>query len=138
MKCRVFKKLDGHLIVTIFVEKNRLKKETDQELMDRQTLKLKHKDLPFVDLNFSALPSREFRDRWIMNADNTGVTIDSGLETRIEAIKKEESIIEIELDKPSPDLIIIKKSEIEIKKLKKSNWLARDKTTKEIKTSILV
>jgi hypothetical protein len=135
MKCRIFKKLNGHLIITVFSEKNRLEEETDQELMDRQTLKLKHKDLPFVDLNHSALPSREFRDRWVMNADNTGVIIDSSLETRIEAIKIEESVIEIELNKPSPDLIIIKKSEIEIKKLTKSNWIARDKITKEIKTS---
>lgn len=146
MECRVFEQPDGHLIITLFPEKARritsvlsgtVTFETDQELMDRCTEKMNHKNLPYVDVDPKSLPDRKYRNKWRLNEDRKNIVIDGTLETIQEATKLEIAQLEDELNSISPDAIKILRHQREVEEFKKEmskkhGWLARKKDTMKI------
>lgn len=127
-------RINGRLPLVAVVEIDAIgyRVETDQELMDKCTQKLSHKDLPYCDIDKKDFPDRKYRNKWRMNADKKSIVIDGTLETIQEVVEAETNNLDTELAKSNPDPITVIKCQRNLEKLKQENWCARKKDTKEI------
>lgn len=111
MKCRVFFQPDGQVLITHFVWTLKQQNESEREFMDRLSLRLSHKDLPWQDVEAADLPSREVegipvREKW-RGAPGKGVWIDRTTSSKVDKIRALSQQSDSELAKPSPDAVTV-------------------------------
>lgn len=125
MKCRVFIKPDGSVLVTHFVWSLKRSDESDAQFMDRLSQKLDHKNFPYEDMDSENLPPRRIdglpvRDKWRYKKGK-GVKIDHSVVTIHDQIDGLEKAIDQELGKENPDPVRVISLRRQLEKLRKGN-----------------
>lgn len=121
MKCRVYYKADGNVIITYLIEEGRRKEESDKSFLDREMAKTTDlAALEYDDIDETDLPDSQW-DKWRGSKGN-GVHIDDTVITNSEKLAALNEEIDDELIKADTDVNLVKIERL-MRKIEKREYL---------------
>ena len=108
MKVRIFKRLDGNIDIFTSAIKSKRPTESEEEWYERVCAKANPLGLPYVDIDETELPSREYRNAWEWDDVTKKIKVNATKATAIRSKMERESKIRVEVKRLAEQSLIDK------------------------------